>query len=224
MGTAIVQDGLIHRAFDTSHVELRRDGVVEGLMVPWGVPADIVELHQGQLVQYREEFARGAFGDPGEAFRRVGLHFTHSEVMGNVMGYGVAYHDSAEGAVGQWQLYKADREKAEELLTTTHTGLSVTAYPQHQDGDPLAGGTVVRTRALLKYVAATDDPAYTDARVLVLRSQQQHLEEQAAELQRQRTEHVDLLKYLHGRGRPLNDAQRAFLARERVTLPATGTT
>lgn len=218
MGTPLVQDGLIHRAFDSSRVELRRDGVVEGLMVPWDVPADIVELHQGQLVQYREQFARGAFGDPGAAFRRVGLHFTHSEVMGNVMGYGVAYHDSAEGAVGQWQLYKADREKAEELLSTTHTGLSVTAYPQHQDGDPLQGGTVVRTRALLKYVAATDDPAYTDARVLVLRSQQQHLEEQAAELQRKSAEHVDVLRFLHASGRPLNDTQRAFLARQRVTL------
>lgn len=211
------EDQLRSVSADVAHLELKRDGVVEGRIVPYLTPTDVVEVIRGRVVEYREQFAPGSFSRAAAAPRRVGLTFTHSDLMPDRMGYGLSLRDSDDGAVMTWKLYDYAREQAEELLTTTHSGLSVTfrtLRPQY--GTESDGALITREAVHLRAVAATDDPAYADAHVLALRESAALLAEQR-EAQRQREQQqVDLILYLQDHGRQLTPAQLAFLDQHRA--------
>jgi HK97 family phage prohead protease len=191
-----------------------REGIVEALIVPWMTPADIIEPNAGKIVEYREQFARGAFDRHKAAPHRVALTYTHSHLMPDRMGHGVELRDSSEGAVMVWQLMASGRDRSLELLETTHKGMSVTfrsIAPRH--GSPIRDGELItRTAAHLISVAATDDPAYTDARVLAMRARDAELEAERAVQATRRAQYVDSLLFLHARGRQLTPAQLAYLA------------
>ncbi len=195
----------------------RVKGVVEALIVPWMKPAPITQVvHRSSgpaIVDYHEQFARGALDRAAAAPRRVGLAFTHSEAMPDRMGYGLEVRDSAEGGIGVFQLYRDTLDRSVELLTTSHDGMSVSfraiapRYGSERDGE-----LVTRTAVHLVYVAATDDPAYTDTRVLAIRERQQLLEAERQETAHRAAQYVDALLLLRTAGRELTPAQNAYLA------------
>lgn len=198
----------------------RAQGRVEALIVPYMKPAPVVEVRERPdgspfILEYREQFAATALDRAKAAPRRVGLAFTHSQAMGDRMGYGLELRDSTTegGAVMTWQLYRDTLDRSIELLTTTHNGMSVsfrTIAPRY--GDERPGELVTRSSVHLVYVAATDDPAYTDTRVLSIRQRAEQLELEQAEQQRHAAQYVDGLLLLRSAGRALTPAQNAYLA------------
>jgi phage head maturation protease len=220
-GTAVLVEDQV-RSFDAMQLDVKPDGLVEGLIVPWMTPADVVESIDGRPVNYREQFARGSMPGAESAPGRVGLAFTHSDAFGDRLGFGVAYRDSAEGAVFQWQLYRSTMEKAMEVLTSSHRGLSMTfrtIRPRYGELER-DGALVTRERVHLRYVAATDCPVYEDAQVLALRDRARELEEQqAAQLERERRQ-VNLLLWMQEQGRDLTPRQLEYLEQHRDLVPS----
>lgn len=217
---AVQTDSLL-RSFDSAQLDVKRDGIVEGLIVPWMTPADVMEDVPGVgVVSYREQFARGAFTRAEKAPNRVLLTFTHDENFPNVMGYGRSVRDSAEGAVMEWKLYDATRDKAEQVLQESHSGLSVTfrsIRPLYgrQERD---GALVTREAVHLSSVAATPVPVYADARILALRAQQEDLQAQQEQEREQIRAKLEGLAFLQARGRELPPEQLAYLEQHRHLL------
>lgn len=203
-------------------------GVVEALIMPYMTPAEIVEALPGpdgkpRLVEYREQFAATSFERAKAAPRRVGLTFTHNEDMPNRMGYGTELRDSSteNGAVMVWQLYRDTLDRSVELLTTTHTGMSVSFRSLKPiRGTERTGALVTREAVHLTSVAATDDPAYIDTRVLAIRERQAILEAEQQRTSERAAQYVDALLLLRSCGRELTPAQVAYLA-EHGHAPAT---
>lgn len=214
-------DTLQVRAFsaEVSQLEVKREGVVEALIVPWDRPSRVLEPINGVLTDYQEQFARGALDRAMKEPSRVGLTFTHSDLMPDRMGYGRALRDSEDGAVMEWQLYDYARDQAEELLRTTHGGMSVTfrtIRPQYGTEKP--GALVTRRAVHLASVAATDRPVYDETRVLTMRAEQEE-QQAAAEAQRKQIRaQLDTILWLQGAGRDLSPAQAAYLERHRGLL------
>jgi phage head maturation protease len=195
-------------------------GVVEALVVPYMRPADIIEVLPGpggqpRVVEYREQFAAGSLDRAKAAPNRVGLTFTHETSMPNRMGYGLAVRDDTalNGGVVTFQLYRDTLDRSIELLTTSHTGMSVTARCiRPQRGTEQNGALVTREAVHLTSVAATDDPAYVDARVLAIRERQAILEAEAERTAERASQYVEGLLMLRSYGRELTPAQVAYLA------------
>ena len=212
-------DDLHLRAFgaDVAHLEVKRDGIVEGLIVPYHKPSPVLELIHGQPVDYSEEFVPGAFDRAKAAPNRVGLTFTHSDLMPDRMGYGLSVRDSAEGAVAQWQLYNHSREQATELLETSHRNLSITFRPiRPKYGAEKSGALISRSAVHLASVAATDNPVHADARILSIREDQEALRAQQDAEAAQIRAKVDALLLLQARGRELPPAMADWLAVHRT--------
>lgn len=205
------------------HVEYdidRARGVVEALIVPYLTPAPIVDVRERAdgtpfILEYREQFAPTSLDRAKAAPRRVGLTFTHSMTMPDRMGYGVELRDSTSegGAVMQWQLYRDTLDRSIELLTTTHTGMSLsfrTIRPRY--GDERPGELVTREAVHLVTVAAVDDPAYVDTRVLSIRARAEQLEAEREVNEQRAAQYVEGLLLLRHCGRELTPAQAAYLA------------
>lgn len=213
---------LVRSVGDVEYDIDRVHGVVEALIVPYMTPAPIVEVREARsgpfVLEYEEQFAPVALERAKAAPRRVGLTFTHSHAMPDRMGFGLELRDSssenggAGGAVMQWQLYRDTLDRSIELLTTTHTGMSLTfrtITPRYGDEKP--GELVTRTAVHLASVAATDDPAYVDTAVLSIRERAAELELERQANERRAAQYVDGLLLLRQYGRELTPAQTAYL-------------
>jgi phage head maturation protease len=195
-------------------------GVVEAVVMPYETPAEIVEVLPGpdgkpRIVEYREQFVPAAFERARGKPARVGLTFTHDESMPNRMGYGLQLRDdtSLNSAVMVWQLYRDTLDRSVELLTTTHTGMSVSFRSlKPVRGTERPGTLVTREAVHLTTVAATDDPAYVDTRVLAIRERQAILEQEQQRTSERAAQYVDGLLLLRERGRTLTPAQESYLA------------
>ena len=209
----------LHRSFQELELDVQAEGVVEGLVVPYGKPTPIMELRDGQVVQYQEQFLPGSMDRAAKAPNRVMLQFTHSEQLDHQVGYGISFRDSADGCVGTFQLYRQNREKVSEMLQTSHRGLSVTFASLRPVGGLERDGELVSREVVhCRAVAAVNDPAYADAGVLAVRQQQDLAAQAAAEAERKRSEFTDLLQFLVDSGQELTEAHRAWLADNRVEL------
>lgn len=209
----------LHRSFGELELEVRPEGRVTGLVVPYNVPTPIMELRDGQVIQYQEQFAPGSMERAAKAPNRVMLQFTHSEQLDHQVGYGVAFRDSADGCVGEFQLYRQQRDLVTEMLQTSHRGLSVTfASLRPVGGQERDGELVTREYVHCRAVAAVNDPAYADAGVLAVRQQQDLAAQVAAEAEKKRQEMTDLLQFLVDSGQELTEAHRAWLADNGVEL------
>jgi phage head maturation protease len=209
----------LHRSFGDLELDVQPQGRATGLVVPYGVPTPIMELRDGAVVQYQEQFAAGSMDRAAKAPNRVMLQFTHSEQLDHQIGYGVSFRDSAEGCVGEFQLYRQNQDKVLEMLQTSHRGLSVTfASLRPVGGMERDGELVTREVVHCRAVAAVNDPAYADAGVLAVRQQQDLAAEVAAEAQRKKVEMTELLQFLVDSGQELTEAHRSWLADNQVTL------
>jgi phage head maturation protease len=223
-GVLAPASGDLVRSFDPGNIDVQSDGLVEALIVPWDRWADVTEMNDatGRPVTYRERFLRGALDGAMRAPRRIGLAFTHSDAFTDRLGYGVNLRDSEDGGVAQFQLYPSVREKALDMLRSSHRGMSITfrsLAPAFQTPER-SGQDVSRSRVFLRYVAATDCPIYEDAQVLAMRDQAQALRvQQEAQEQRARV-YAEGLELLRSHGRELTPKQLAFLDQHRQLLGA----
>lgn len=211
------------RSFDAMALDVKPDGLVEALVVPWDTPADVTELHPtAGVVTYREQFARGSLDDAMRAPGRIGLAFTHSDAFTDRLGYGVTLRDSEEGGVATFQLYRSVQEKAMDMLRTSHRGMSMTFTSLRPSFGPpdRSGVLVTRERVRLRYVAATDCPVYEDAQVLAMRDQAEELRLRQEEQQDRARKYAEGLELLRSHGRELTPGQLAFLQEHRSLLPA----
>lgn len=209
----------LHRSFGDLELSVEREGRVTGLVVPYNVPTPIMELRDGSVIQYEEQFAPGSMERAAKAPNRVMLQFTHSEQLDHQIGYGVSFRDSEEGCVGEFQLYRSGQDKVAEMLQTSHRGLSVTfASLRPTGGLERDGELVTREVVMCRAVAAVNDPAYADAGVLAVRQSAELAAELAAEAERKRTEMTDLLQFLVDNGQDLTEAHRSWLTDNKVTL------
>ena len=209
------------RSFDAMSMDVKPDGLVEALVVPWDTPADVTEPHPtAGIVTYREQFARGSLDDAMRAPGRIGLAFTHSDAFTDRLGFGVSLRDSEAGGVATFQLYQSIRDKAMDMLRTSHRGMSMTFTSLRPAfGPPERSGTLVtRERVRLRYVAATDCPVYEDAQVLAMRDQAEELRLlQEAQEQRARR-YAEGLELLRSHGRELTPKQLEFLQQHSALL------
>jgi phage head maturation protease len=210
----------LHRSFGDLELDVQPvEGRVEGLVVPYNTPADIVEPRDDGIVQYREQFAPGSMADAAKAPFRVMLQFTHSDRLDHQIGYGLSFADSDAGCVGTFQLYRQDRDRVMEMLQTSHRGLSLTFVSLRPFGGLEQDGQLVtRERVHVRAVAAVSDPAYSDAGVVAVRQQAELAAMVAAEAERKRSEMTELLQFLLDSGNPLSEAQRAWARENSVTL------
>lgn len=222
--TVVDTDVLTRSVADVEYDIDRARGIVEALVVPYMTPAPIVEVRERSngspfVLEYEEQFAPVALDRAKAAPRRVGLTFTHSMAMPDRMGYGLELRDSSSEAGGNgaaimtWQLYRDTLDRSIELLTTTHTGMSLsfrTIRPRYGDEQP--GELVTREAVHLVTVAATDDPAYVDTRVLSIRERAQQLDDERKANEARAAQYVDSLLLLRTYGRELTPAQLAYLA------------
>lgn len=211
------------RSWEGMDLDVKPDGLVEGLIVPWMRPVDVSETIGDRPVTYREQFARGSLDGAMRTPDRIGLAFGHSARFQDRLGYGLALNDSAEGAVMQWQLYPSVLDKAMDVLGSSHRGLSMTfrtIRPQYgvQERD---GALVTRERVHLRYVAATDCPVYEDAQVLALRDRAQLLAQEQQEHDAKVRRQLELLAWLQEQGRDLTPRQQEYLEQHRESA-ATG--
>ena len=113
-------------AADLDIRELADDGMlVEGLVVPFGIEADIVEPREDGVIRYREAFAPGSCDRAIRAPHWVSLTYNHSEDMPNRMGHGREFRESAEGLVGIFKLDATHAAQARDILTSSHRAFSV---------------------------------------------------------------------------------------------------
>jgi phage head maturation protease len=211
----------LHRSFEDLELTVEQEGRVTGLVVPYNRPTPIMELRDGAVIQYEEQFAPGSMERAARAPNRVMLQFTHSEALDHQIGYGVSFRDSAEGCMGEFQLYRPNRDKVAEMLQTSHKGLSLTfASLRPMGGHERGGQLVTREMVHCRAVAAVNHPAYADAGVLAVRQQAELAAEVAAEAERQCTEMTGLLQFLVDNGQDLTEAHRAWLADNSVQLRA----
>jgi phage head maturation protease len=209
----------LHRSFGDLELDVQPEGRVEGLVVPYNAPTDIVEPRDDGIVRYREQFAPGSMADAAKAPFRVMLQFTHSDQLDHQIGYGLEFRDSDAGCVGVFQLYRQGRDKVMEMLQTSHRGLSLTFVSLRPFGGLERDGELVtRERVHCRAVAAVNDPAYADAGVVAVRQQAELAAMVAAEAERKRAEMTDLLQFLIDSGKPLSEAQRAWARDNGVTL------
>jgi HK97 family phage prohead protease len=153
-------------------LEVTDQRTVEGLVVPYNTPAAITELRAGGMISYREQFVRGAFeratrkGNAG----RVALTYSHDENLPNRLGYGVEFRESDDGLTGVFRLDESTAAKARDVLTTSHSGLSISFLSLlPKPFTETAGALVTRAAAHLQHVAAVASPAYAAAGVTAIR-------------------------------------------------------
>lgn len=165
---------VLERAF-TLDLSVRDDGrTVEGIVVPWGETAHVID-HEGE---YEERFVKGAFQRQAEyvnglAERNPGrstgipLSFTHDSTFRNIIGFASRLEERDMGLWAEFRLLAVDADKAREMLTETCAGLSAGFLPIKSRRTP--SNVVERVQAHLDHVAAVPDPAYAGAGVLAIR-------------------------------------------------------
>ena len=153
----------------TLPLELRAsdDGnTLDGLCVPYGKTTLKAGYPKG------ERFVAGAFADLTETrgSAKIRLTDSHDETGRRPIGVGVEFRDEAEGLFGRFRFYNTPEGRGgrENVLEDTYGGLSVGFLPiAERTGDD---GAREILRARLVHVSLVDEPAYSEARVLAVRS------------------------------------------------------
>ena len=158
-----------HRALD---VQLRTadddEGIVEGLVVPYGEPTHITE----RGVSYQEVFRPGAFARAQRAPYRVTLVYGHSDSRTDRLGYGLGFDDTDAGLHGRFRLDPSTADHARDiLLSGSHSGLSVGFVSLVPRAHTERAGALVERRSVhLVHVAAVPQGAFASAGITVVRS------------------------------------------------------
>lgn len=143
---------------------------VYGRIVPYGEVTQFVDAFDGFRIK-NERFEKGALEPQthGSAWSRVALSFEHDDGFPNTIGYGRQLQELDDGAYATFRLYKPDSEKAAEMISESHRGMSLEFEPKR---DLEENGVIIRKRVHVRRVGITPDPAYLGAEVLAVRERQ----------------------------------------------------
>jgi uncharacterized protein len=168
---------MIHtRMYNAVDLHVRDDGdgrTLVGPLLPWGVPARVVD--RGRLVT--ETFERGALAGADPA--RVPLTARHPRDNQELpIGVGVELEERDDAAWGAWRVSRT--AAGDEVLELARDGVPLGLSIGFME---VAGGSrwsldrrrVVRTRALVDHVAVVRTPAYVGAGVVGVRSEPEHI-------------------------------------------------
>lgn len=169
-GVTICQRELVLPADALSFREEGTKLFVEGLVVPYMTPADIVEMRPNGPIHFREQFAKGSFERAIRAPYRVTFVYGHSDSLAERLGSGESFVESEDGLIATFRLDRSRAEQARDVIESSHGCLSagfISLYPQHWT--EREGELVTRRSVHLGHVAAVPKGAYSDARVLAMR-------------------------------------------------------
>ena len=164
---------MITRSFTA---ELSLDGrTVEGLVVPYDVPAEVCDEH-GPTPVYREVFTETSFARQLQGIaagrarhQEIGFTLDHRLDLDRHVGYMADAESTPVGLRARFALYPtANLELVRAMLAESHTGLSVEAALLKSRVRP--DGVVERRVAQLVRVAAVPTPAYAGAGITALRA------------------------------------------------------
>lgn len=212
MTTATIETtDVLTRAVPGDDIRFGRDGLIRVLMVPWMTPANITEVRRGRLLEYREQFARGAFDRAEKAPHRVQLVWTHDSGFGNLLGRGVGFENDPAGAVGYFRPLPSIEDKVRDAADGA--GVSVSFRPiRPQLGSERPGDLVTRAEVHLVHLAVVDNPAYEDARVLAIREADELAREEAQRRAESDAVLVQTLSMLKKSGHALSPEQERWLS------------
>lgn len=158
-------------------VEPVDSNTVAGMIVPWNVDVDVVELDdRGRLDRYTESWQPGAFdaqatsGNRG-TLAKIEFIDTHAGGLGKV-GYALELETRDDG---EWSLFRVlprYRDDVMQMIDDGYDGLSVGFLPK-RGGTQTDGRRRIRTDAHLVHVAITPTPKYDDAKLLAIREAEQ---------------------------------------------------
>jgi hypothetical protein len=151
--------------------------LVEGRIFPFGRSAHVIEMVDGELDEFDEEFLPGCTTRMRQVAATRGgtpawIRFTvdHERTFDARLGYCIDLNEADDGAHGAFRLYDgAQLAKVRDMLGSSHNGLSV----EFSDiAPPVIEGSLRQRRQInVSAVTATPTPVYDDARVLSVRAE-----------------------------------------------------
>lgn len=159
-----------------TEMALADDGrTIEGRIVPYNEPTEIVELRDGEVKRYTEMFLPRSCARMAQAAARrsnasfISFVLDHSESFDNRIGHCSMLEERADGAHATFRLYQSrDLEKVQSILRESHDGLSV--YFADIKPPRVEDGVTKRVQVHISHVAATPTPAYDNARIMAMRN------------------------------------------------------
>lgn len=141
---------------------------LDGLCVPYG------ETTMKAGYPHGERFVAGAFADLVEsrssARSKIRLTDSHDETGRRPIGVGIEFREEPSGLWGRFRFYNTPEGRGgrENVLEETYGGLSVGFLPLSERRADDGAREILKAR--LFHVSLVDEPAYSDARVLAVRS------------------------------------------------------
>jgi HK97 family phage prohead protease len=164
---------LTFRSFDNTNLRVAPDGdglTVEGLVIPYGVTIEAVDLRESGVLRYFETFAPGSNGRAVRAPNRTILTYGHDESFPARLGVGATFQERDDGLWGSFRLDRSRADQAIDALTSSHINLSagfLSLYPRAGTEQP--GEKVLRRAVVLRHVAAVPVGQYAEARITAFR-------------------------------------------------------
>jgi len=164
---------VIHREF-AADLEVAGDGrTVDVRIVPYNVKQRVVDpIHLGGTgIPYEEMWLPGAFEKQTDAAHRVLANVEHQPGIAGVVARGMELRDSGDALEGTFRMLNGpDSDKTLELINEgVFGGVSLQAKPQKSIRE---GSVVKRAKAHLDAIAFCRTPAYPQAEVLAVRTDQ----------------------------------------------------
>ena len=166
---------VLHREFSVD-LEASGDGrTVDVRIVPFNVPQRVVDPPpRGTGVPYEEVWIPGAFDKQTDAAHRIDVlaNFEHEQGIGGIVGKGTELRDTGDALEGTFRMLNGpDGDKMLELVESGYVkGVSLEAQAKKSVRED---GLVKRVKAHLINVAFCRQPAFKQAEVLAVRTEQE---------------------------------------------------
>jgi HK97 family phage prohead protease len=124
-------------------------------------------------VEYQEEWLPGVFSHQVNAANRVVANFEHQPGIAGIVGHGVALREANDGFYGSFKIHETAAGDTALILLREKVVEQVSLEARPVKNIRGAGGVVQRVKANLHALAFTRFGAYSGARVLALREEQE---------------------------------------------------
>jgi len=158
---------MIHLRTVATELHVRDDRVLAGLVMPYGVSADIIEAGH----HYREQFARGAFKADVQRAGEVELTATHPRSDAELpIGITVTLTDLEDGLHGEWRISQTTFGDDVLQLVKDKALRSLSAGFVEGRNQWTGNTAVLRLSASLDHVALVRRGAYPQAQLMRART------------------------------------------------------
>lgn len=137
---------------------------IEGMCVPYNVTTLKAGYPQG------ERFLPGSFSELARTRAKIRLTDSHDETGKRPIGVATSFRESDDGLLGVFRFYNTPEGRGgrENVIEETYGGLSIGFLPVQERTAQDGAREIVEAR--LFHVSLVDEPAYSDARILAVRS------------------------------------------------------